>query len=434
MNRAIAIRCLSLYLPAVAALLLAFFRRGGRQLLGGTLLGMAWAFVSLVALQLLNLRAGWWQFNAQGGLFRGMPVDLLLGWTVMWGAIPILAFRRMNVAAVVAIFAAIDLVLMPACRPVVELGNGWPAGEVVALVFVLVPALLLARSTSNDANLRTRATMQVALTGGIFLFLLPEIVFELRSDRGWEPLLSSSIWIRDLKLQGIALLGLFGVSAVQEFATRGGGTPIPYDAPKRLVTSGLYRYIANPMQFSCATVMVAWGAVLRNPWVSAAGVMSFVYGAGIAHWDEGEDLKVRFGNNWRRYRANVKDWRFRLTPWIDPEGPIARLYVAETCGPCSQVRRWFERHHARGVEIVAAEDHPSRDLRRITYDPMDGCEPEDGVRAIGRGLEHLNVGWAIAGAALRLPVISQFVQLLMDASGFGPMLVKRRICVKRQTN
>src|SRR5271163_976374 len=102
MDRTIAIRCLSLYLPVVVAFALAYLRPGGRRLLGACLVAMAWVLTSLLAVQLCNLRAGWWTFHAQGGLFRGMPVDLFLGWAVLWGAIPILAFRRVRVAWVVA--------------------------------------------------------------------------------------------------------------------------------------------------------------------------------------------------------------------------------------------------------------------------------------------------------------------------------------------
>src|SRR5271165_2687246 len=108
-------------------------------------------------------------------------------------------------------------------------------------------------------------------------------------------------WLRSLELQAIALLGVAGVSAVQEFAQRGNGTPIPYDPPKQLVVSGLYRYLSNPMQFSCTLVMTAWGCVLRNPWLAAGGIMSFLYSLGLAAWDEGEDMRVRFGKPWEEY-------------------------------------------------------------------------------------------------------------------------------------
>jgi hypothetical protein len=180
------------------------------------------------------------------------------------------------------------------------------------------------------------------------------------------------------------------------------------------------------MQLSCALVMTAWGGIVRSPLIALAGVMSFIYSAGLANWDEGADLKIRLGESWVTYRRHVHPWGLRLKPWHDPRLSFPRMYVSETCGACSEVRSWFMAHHASALEIVAAEDHPTRDLQRMTYDPMDGSQSEDGVRAFARGLEHINLGWTLVGAALRLPGICHFVQLLMDASGLGPRTIQRR--------
>jgi protein-S-isoprenylcysteine O-methyltransferase Ste14 len=429
MGRAAAVRFMGLYVPVVAAFLLLFLRKQRERIFPAALMGFIWTLPSLLAVQLLNQHFGWWQFNALGGLFRGMPIDLYLGWAVLWGILPVVAFHEIQMVWVAAIFLGIDLVLMPMGSPVVELGHHWLIGELVAVVVVFVPAQLFARWTFDDVCLRARAVLHICAAGATFLFLIPEVVFALRPGRGWAPLLSSPTWLRNLELQAIVLLGVMGVSAVQEFAQRGKGTPIPFDPPKQLVVSGVYRYVSNPMQLSCALAMTAWGGVLRNPWLLAAGFMSFLYSLGLAAWDEGEDMKLRFGKPWRDYRSNVQAWRLRLTPWHAPDRPPARLYVAETCGPCSEVRRWFEVHGATALQIVAAEDHPARDLQRITYDPMDGTGDEEGLRAFARGLEHVHLGWAFAGACLRLPGISHFTQVLLDGSGFGPRLVPRRSCV-----
>jgi protein-S-isoprenylcysteine O-methyltransferase Ste14 len=391
-------------------------------------MGFIWTLPSLLAIQLLNLHFGWWQFNAQGGLFRGMPIDLYLGWAVLWGVLPILAFHETRLTWMAAIFFGMDVILMPACFPVVALGYRWLIGECAALILVLIPAQLFARWTLNDTHLKARAALHVLAAGGVFLFLIPEVGFALQSHRDWGALISGPSWLRNLELQGVVLLGVVGVSAVQEFAKRGGGTPIPYDPPKELVISGFYRYVSNPMQLSCALVMTAWGGVLRNPWLATGGLMAFLYSLGIAAWDEGEDLKLRFGERWEKYRNNVHAWRPRLTPWHASDRPPARLYVAETCGPCSEVRRWFESHGTVALHIVAAEDHPTRDLQRITYDPMDGTGTEEGVAAFARGLEHINLGWAFTGACLRLPGISHLVQILLDGSGLGPRVIPRRAC------
>jgi protein-S-isoprenylcysteine O-methyltransferase Ste14 len=428
MGRVAAVRFMGLYVPVIAAFLLVFLRPNRKRIFPAALLGFIWTLPSLLAVQLLNLHFGWWRFDALGGLFRGMPVDLYLGWAVLWGILPILSFDETGIVWVSAAFFGIDLILMPAGSPVVTLSHRWLIGEFVALGLVLVPAQLFARWTINDTRVNARAALHVLAAGAVFLFLIPEVVFAVRPGHKWDALLFEPAWLRSLELQAIALLGVVGVSAVQEFAQRGNGTPIPYDPPKQLVVSGLYRYISNPMQLSCALVMTAWGCVLRNPWVAAAGIMSLLYSLGLAAWDEGEDMRVRFGKPWEEYRNNVKAWRPRLTPWHAPDRPLARLYVAETCGPCSEVRRWFESHGAVLLHVVAAEDHPTRDLQRITYDPMDGSDVDEGVGAFARGLEHINLGWAFAGACLRLPGIKHLVQILLDGSGLGPRSIPRRSC------
>lgn len=426
MGRVVVVRAMSLYTPAAVAFLLAYFRPKSERLFPAALVGFLWTLPSLLALQLFNLHFGWWTFQAQGGLFRGMPVDLYLGWAVLWGIVPVLAFRTTNIAWTSALFFAIDLVLMPACFPVVALGPHWLVGEAVALCVVLIPTQMFARWTLFDRNVRGRAILHAITATAIFLFLLPELIFALRPGSGWKALAGANAWARNLELQLVFVLGAVGVSAVQEFALRGDGTPIPYDPPKRLVASGLYRYVANPMQVSCAVVLAAWGGVLRNPWLALAGVMAFVYSFGLAKWDESEDMKSRFGEPWQEYRKNVRAWRFRWRPWHASNVPPARLYISETCGPCSEVRRWFESKGTTALHIVAAEDHPTRDLDRMTYDPMDGSAHEEGVRAFARGLEHIHLGWALAGAVLRLPGVSHGVQILLDGSGLGPRRISRR--------
>ena len=92
MDRIAAVRFMGLYVPAVAAFLIAFLRPHRKRIFPAGMLGFVWTLPSLLAVQILNLHFGWWTFNALGGLFHGMPVDLYLGWAVLWGLLPILSF------------------------------------------------------------------------------------------------------------------------------------------------------------------------------------------------------------------------------------------------------------------------------------------------------------------------------------------------------
>jgi protein-S-isoprenylcysteine O-methyltransferase Ste14 len=423
-NRSEIVRAGALYFPLVMTCVVGLLRRRPAKLFAACLVSTLWTAASLVMVQKLNAAFGWWSFERGDVAFAGMPLELYLGWVIGWGVLPQIALQGMPVALSAVSMIALDVVGMPRLEPVVMLGPQWWTGEAVAVALVLIPSVLVAEWTLRGRHLRMRAWMQATIAGMICLVLIPELVFAVRPGAGWEPLLAEPGWWRQLACQGVFLLALPGVSAVMEFAERGGGTPIPFDAPVRLVTSGLYRYLANPMQVSCALVLLAWALILRNAWMLAAPLFAFLYGAGLAEWDEGEDLRARFGEVWEQYRSEVRNWVPRRRPFH--AGPVARLYVAETCGPCSELRAWLERRKPVGMDFVAAETLPQGSIRRMRYEPGDGTERVEGVRAMARALEHLNLGWALAGAALRLPGVWQFVQLMMDASGLGERVVQQR--------
>ncbi|SNS39671.1 Phospholipid methyltransferase [Granulicella rosea] len=413
------LRAGSLYLPIVAAMLAGVRRRPEPRQFAACLLSLLWTLPALLLLQIANLHARWWSFATDGATLRAMPLELYLGWLVLWGVLPQLAMPRLPLAVCAAVMAALDLAVMPLCRPVVQLRPRWLVGEAAAVVLVLCPALAIARWTLTDTRLKLRATLQVATSALLFLFFLPELIFATRPHTaGWRPMLELTGWRAQLAVMSVLLVALPGVSAVFEFAERGQGTPIPYDPPRRLVASGVYRYIANPMQLSCTLTMLLWAALLHSGWMLLGACITIVYSAGIAEWDEHEDLNQRFAAPWRQYRAEVRNWLPRLHPYIS--GPPAAIYIARTCGPCSELRAWLEARQPFGLELRDAEELPQGSIRRIRYQPRDGSAPVEGVRAVARALEHLHVGWAFAGAALRLPLLWRAVQLVMDASGFGP--------------
>lgn len=427
-DRPLIIRAFGLYIPMLLATGLGWRRLRTPRQIAAVLAGVCWCLPQLLALQLLNLRFGWWIFHAHGGLIRSMPADMYLGWTLLWGVVPILLFPRVRAWIAVVIFIAADLLFMPLCAPVVELTPHWLIGESVAVVLALIPAQLFSRWTWHETNLAGRGLLWAVTAVALLLFLLPELVFAATTQQGWQHSLAAPSWLRNLELQIAVLLGLPAFSAAQEFVRRGHGSPIPFDPPRRLVSSGLYRYIASPMQVSGTLVIMVWGLLLGNLWLIAAGPVIFIYGAGVAHWHENADMQRRFGEAWLAYSRNVPAWKPRWKPWHDPAAPVPRLYIADGCGPCSELRRWFECRRPIALELVAAEDHPNLDLSRMTYDPGDGTPPEQGVAAFARGLEHINFAWALLGAVLRLPGVRHFAQLLLDASGFGPQIIERRRC------
>ncbi|MGW5821390.1 methyltransferase family protein [Streptomyces noursei] len=403
------IRAACLFGPLLATGAALLRRPPDRRTLAAAILATAWNAVWLPALNLLAVNRAWWTFHADGGSAAGLPLDLLLGWTLLWGTLPVVTGAdRIGLPLLTAGLAWFDLAAMPLAAPVVRLGPHWLAGEALAVTLVLVPGLLLARWTACDRRLALRAGAQMLLSGALMLALPLALVRPtLPGGRaGWA-----------IAGQLLAVPLLLGVVAVREFVQRGGGTPLPYDPPHQLVTSGPYAYVRNPMQLSVVLFYTLLGLLTRDARVFAGAVAAYAYGAGLATWHEGGPMRKTYGEPWTAYRAAVPAWLPRLRPW--PGSARARLYVAESCGPCSQFGHWIARRRPVALELVPAERHP-QPLRRMTYETDDGAVRTEGIAALGRMLNHLHLGWAILGWLLVIPGLQRFVQLCADALGAGP--------------
>lgn len=114
---------------------------------------------------------------------------------------------------------------------------------------------------------------------------------------------------------GIPLF-LFGlaiwIACLDTFSRRGHGTPLPMDAPRNLVASGLFGLVRNPIMIG--ELMVIWaeavyigslGVTLYAALISLAGHLSVVY-------VEEPELRTRFGVSYEEYCRNVPRWLPRL--------------------------------------------------------------------------------------------------------------------------
>lgn len=415
-------RALVMSAPILATLALWMIRQPQGPQVTGMLLATAWQLPPLLVLNALAPELGWWSFDAEGGLWLGVPIDLLIGWAFLWGALPALLPRRISPLWIGLGALGLDLLVIPLCRPIIQLdGPRWLLGEVLCIAIALMPGLLLARWTAERRNLLGRAVLQAIGFGGLLLIVLPAAILAA-SGAGWEPMLQRPTWQTLLAGQVIVIFLGWGVSASQELAIRGAGTPLPQDPTRKLVFSGPYAYIANPMQVSMALTLVTLGLLLESGPVAGAGLMVAVFSAGLASWHEHLSMQERFGRLYETWRASVRAWVPRWRPWVPLQ---STLYYAQGCGPCEAVARFFSARNPVGLRIVPAQRHPSRDLDRLTYAPGDGAAEEGGVAAFARAMEHISLPWGLASSLIRLPFVVDFLQLVVDASGGGPRVVPR---------
>jgi protein-S-isoprenylcysteine O-methyltransferase Ste14 len=92
------------------------------------------------------------------------------------------------------------------------------------------------------------------------------------------------------------------------FATVGRGTPAPWDAPRRVVAVGPYRWVRNPIYVAALLVVVgeAWLFLSMALLVYAGAVAMFLHLLVIGY--EEPTLGRRFGETYAEYRRTVPRW------------------------------------------------------------------------------------------------------------------------------
>lgn len=412
------LRNLSLAVP-LAVVLLAWAAVAARGRLTARLgpasfLAGAWAWCGVLALQSLPVTATWWQVADAPTSYAGLPLETSLGWALVWGALPAIVGGRAWWWVVG--FGWVDALLMPRLAPLVVLEPGWWRGEVVLLVAVAAPAVVLGLTTRERRLLGVRVVLQMTLFAGLTLWLLPTTVLE-RTGGSWTGLLEHGLLARTGLLVAAVLVGVPALAAVVELARVGGGTPFPWDPPDRLVTTGPYAYLANPMQVGATGLVLVLAAGARSWWLVVMAVGAVVFSTVLAQRHEQATMALRWPDH-AAYRRAVRSWLPRWRPHVTTP---ADLWIDETCGVCRATGDALLRVGPVGLSVHPATRAGVRLTRARWRLPLEPSPVTDrGLAALARAVEQTCLPWAWCGWAVRLPVAAQLLGVVADACGLGP--------------
>src|SRR5258705_4949127 len=95
--------------------------------------------------------------------------------------------------------------------------------------------------------------------------------------------------------------------SVWNFAAVGGGTPGLWDAPSRVVATGPYSWVRNPIYIGAVLVVLgeAW-LFMSLPVVAYAGAMTVFFHLFVTGYEERR--LGRFGRTYLEYRGEVPAW------------------------------------------------------------------------------------------------------------------------------
>jgi protein-S-isoprenylcysteine O-methyltransferase Ste14 len=149
-----------------------------------------------------------------------------------------------------------------------------------------------------------RAVTYSVLFIGLVLIYLPARLLS------WSGIVSPAA----IEVQQVAGMVIGAVGAVVAlwciftFASKGRGTPAPFDPPRRLVIQGPYRFVRNPMYIG-AGLALASAALFYESWplLGYAGVFFLTTHLFVVGYEE-PTLRQTFGNEYEAYCRQVRRW------------------------------------------------------------------------------------------------------------------------------
>jgi protein-S-isoprenylcysteine O-methyltransferase Ste14 len=159
-------------------------------------------------------------------------------------------------------------------------------------------------TTRSIGALWAKSLLNGLLFFGIFMALVPWLAHLLLPTELPFPT-GLRTWMAGL----LAVSGLSAwIACLDTFSRQGLGTPLSADAPRELVTTGLFRHIRNPIM--AAELCVIWAEAF---YLASLGTLLYSLAISILahvlviHVEEPE-LRERFGHSYAQYCANVPRW------------------------------------------------------------------------------------------------------------------------------
>src|SRR3954451_4140824 len=139
--------------------------------------------------------------------------------------------------------------------------------------------------------------------------LVPWLITGWRRPGDPVPWVDAVGWV--LVLAGAAVL----IHAFVAFAWHGRGTPAPAAPTERLVVTGAYRHVRNPMYVAVLAVVLGQVLLFAHGGLFAYLVIIGITMASFVHIYEEPTLREAYVPAYDEFCENVPRWLPRMTPW-----------------------------------------------------------------------------------------------------------------------
>ena len=114
---------------------------------------------------------------------------------------------------------------------------------------------------------------------------------------------------------------LLAVSTVRLFPKLGNGTPAPWDPTTKMIVTGPYAYVRNPMITGVILILISEALMLGSVAIGIWAALFLIINMFYFPFSEEPALRKRFGKEYDEYCKNVPRYIPRLTPWKPQPAP-----------------------------------------------------------------------------------------------------------------
>lgn len=186
----------------------------------------------------------------------------------------------------------------------------WSGNFAIGLSPPFIEKMFRRSVESKTSWLLVKTFSQIIVVWTLILFVFPSLIIQVEAKLGiaqftfpFQVIISAVCFV---------LISLVGISGAVTMAKIGRGTPLPMDTASKLVVSGIYSFVRNPMAISGIGQGLIVGLFLGSPLILLYALMGGAIWQLIFRQLEEEDLHEKFGADFELYRSNVRCWIPRL--------------------------------------------------------------------------------------------------------------------------
>ncbi len=169
-------------------------------------------------------------------------------------------------------------------------------------------SLFRTASSTNVLGNAAKTIIQTACIWILALVVIPFAVLDAFGSLAWP---NTGVWLF-AGLSLFACLGLLGLLSGYIMVRDGGGTPLPLDQTNKLVVTGPYRLVRNPMVIAGIGQGVAVAVMFQSIPLLIYSLLGALIWQLVVRPIEERDMVKRFGKPYLIYRQQVSCWIPRI--------------------------------------------------------------------------------------------------------------------------